>query len=114
MWPNFGALPADSFPVVRMTGWLTTNQVGRGVLIVDGMFDPAPSFLWNGIVIAKNLDDIIQGQIRGLLVGGLDANNFYSNVSVQGQLLYYSCSVYAANESLSYLELVANTVFESY
>jgi hypothetical protein len=33
-------------------------------------------------------------------------------VSWYGKAHYHSCDVYAANESLSYLELVAGTVFE--
>jgi hypothetical protein len=113
VWPNYGTLPSDSFPVVRQYGWVAPNTYGRGVLIVDGVFDPGPSFQWYGIVLAGVVDDVIQGSLRGLLVGGLDANNPYTTVSVQTDVRYYSCEVYAANESLSYLELLENTVFES-
>jgi hypothetical protein len=59
------------------------------------------------------VDDGIQGSLRGLLVGGLNVNNPYTTVIVQTDVRYYSCEVYAANESLSYLELLENTVFES-
>jgi hypothetical protein len=111
-WPNFGSLPADSFPVVRHYGWLSTNIVGRGVLIVVGTFDPTPSFVWDGIVLAQHADDYLEGTIRGTVVAGLDGPNSYSTVNANMNARYYSCSVYAANESLSYLELVEHTVHE--
>jgi hypothetical protein len=113
VWPNYGMLPADSFPVVRQHGLVAPNTYGRGVLIVDGVFDPGTSFQWQGIVLAAAVDDVIQGSLRGLLVGGLDANNPSTTVRVLTDIRYYSCYVYAANESLSYLELLENTVFES-
>lgn len=114
VWPNFLTLPVDSFPLVRYTGSLSTGVVGRGVLIVGGTFDPGPTFSWDGIVIAGNVDATLEGQLRGLLVAGLDGPNLYPTVSVQMDVHYYSCSVYDANESLSYLELVPNTLFEAY
>lgn len=115
VWPNFGALPVDSFPIVRMSGWVYANQVGRGVLIIDGMFDPGTGFEWDGIVLAGLVDDYIEGDIRGMLIGGLWYDNTYTNVQQYGgDVHYYSCNVYAANETLSYLELVDGTVFESY
>ena len=110
--PNFGTLPADSFPVIRYTGWMGTGDVGRGVLIVDGVFDPWSSFSWDGIVIARHVDDYIQGEIDGLLIGGLDGSNMYSMVYNYTDVNYHSCFVYAANESLSYLELMPNTIHE--
>ena len=113
VWPNFAALPADSFPVVRYTGTFTSGDTGRGVLIVDGTFDVPSSFRWHGIVLAAGIDDYIEGDVYGLLVAGLDGPNFYTTVNFMGgDQLYYSCYVYAANESLSYLELVENTVHE--
>lgn len=114
VWPNFGSLPVDSFPVVRMSGFLSTSQVGRGVLIVDGTFDPTSGFRWDGIVLARDIDDYVEGDIRGIVVAGLNADNFYPTVNWRGIAAYNACYVYAANESLSYLELVENTVFEVY
>lgn len=110
--PNFATLPADSFPVIRYTGWMGTGANGRGVLIVDGVFDPWSSFSWDGIIIARHVDDIIQGDIDGLLIGGIDGANMYSTVYLWTDVNYHSCFVYAANESLSYLELMPNTIHE--
>jgi hypothetical protein len=113
--PNFGSLPADSFPVVRKIGPLApgSSWSGRGVLIVTGLFDPTPSFSWNGIVLAGELDDINQGDIRGMLVGALNGSNPQSPVYWYNTIRYYSCYVHAANESLSYLELIENSEFEA-
>ena len=111
--PNFASLPADSFPIIRYTGWVVANFTGRGVLIIDGMFDPGPSFNWDGIVLAAEVDDITEGHLDGLLVGGLDGPNPYSTIDFRLRSHYHSCAVYAANETLSYLELIENTVFEA-
>jgi hypothetical protein len=110
--PNFGSLPADSFPIIRYTGWVFANFTGRGVLIVDGVFDPGSSFQWDGIVLAKHVDDIIQGHLDGLLVAGMEEPNMYTTVDYRTQSHYHSCDVYAANETLSYLELLENTIFD--
>lgn len=111
--PNFGSLPADSFPIIRYTGWMGTSANGRGVLIVDGVFDPYSSFRWHGIILAKHVDDIIQGHIDGLLVAGLEGPNMYSTVDYRIDSHYHSCDVYAANETLSYLELLEDTIYET-
>lgn len=111
--PNFASIPADSFPVVRYTGWVYAGFQGRGVLIVDGVFDPTSAFRWDGIVLAKHSDDIIQGDIDGILIAGLDEPNMYDEVELWTDVNYHSCFVYAANESLSYLELIPNTIHET-
>lgn len=111
--PNFASLPADSFPVVRYTGWVFADFDGRGVLIVDGVFDPTSTFRWRGIVLAKDVDDLIQGHIDGVLIGGLDGPNMYNTVQLSMDVHYHSCYVYSANESLSYLELMPNTIHET-
>ncbi len=111
--PNFGSLPADSFPIIRYTGWMGTSANGRGVLIVDGVFDPYSSFRWHGIILAKHVDDIIQGHIDGLLVAGLEGPNMYSTVDYRVTSHYHSCDVYSANETLSYLELLEDTIYET-
>ena len=115
--PNFGALPADSFPVVRVNGSYFnpgSSWSGRGVLIVPGELDAASGFSWNGIVLAGDVDDIHESTIRGMLISGLGGSPAYSNVYWRGTIRYYSCYVYAANESLSYLELIDNTEFETF
>jgi hypothetical protein len=112
-WPNYGSLPSDSFPVVRYTGWMYASGTGRGVLIVDGVFDPTSSFRWYGIVLARDVDDYIEGHIDGLLIGGLGDANMYTTVEHRMDLHYHSCEVYGANESLSYLELMPNTIHET-
>lgn len=111
--PNFASLPVDSFPVIRYTGWVNAGWTGRGVLIVDGVFDPGSGFSWDGIIIAKHLDDTVEGDVDGLLIAGIDEPNMYSTVSLGALVHYHSCFVYAANESLSYLELLPNTVYET-
>ena len=114
--PNFGSLPADSFPLVRYQGNLApgSSWSGRGVLVVTGMFDPTTSFDWRGIVLTGSTDDVIQGHIEGMLFGGLDGPNPYSVVDVLMDIDYNSCYVFAANKALSHLELVDNALFEAY
>ena len=60
-----------------------------------------------------DVDDIVQGHLDGLLVGGLDGPNTYSTIDFRLMSHYRSCDVYAANETLSYLELIENTLFEA-
>ncbi len=114
--PNFGAMPLDSFPLVRYQGNLApgSSWSGRGVLVVTGMFDPTSSFNWDGIVLAGSTDDIIQGRIAGMLFGGFDGPNPYDEVDVLMDIDYNPCYVYAANRALSYLELVDHTIFDVY
>ena len=114
--PNFSSLPADSFPLVRYQGNLApgSSWSGRGVLVVTGRFDPGPSFYWRGIVLTGSTDDILQGRIDGMLLGGLDGPNPESHVDLLMQVRYNACHVYAAGQALSYLELVDNTIFEAY
>ncbi|HUF74951.1 MAG TPA: hypothetical protein VMM35_01675 [Longimicrobiales bacterium] len=113
--PNYGSIPSDSFPVVRVHGYFNpgSSWSGRGLLIVNGELDARSSFVWEGIVLAGSVDDIHEGHIRGMLVAGLDGPNTYSTVYWRGTIRYYSCLVNRANESLSYMELLENTVFEA-
>jgi len=112
--PNFGALPADSFPVIRVNGSLyaTSAWNGRGVLLVRDQFDSSSSFTWSGIVLAGWVDDFIQGGIDGMLIGGFANQDPYDRTQTRGPIRYHSCNVSRANESLSYLELLERTVFE--
>ena len=120
--PNWGSIPADSFPIVRKQGTLNADWTwsGRGVLIVTGTlnfastWDPSsPSFSWDGIVLAGalgNMSSLDYPAIRGMLIGGLNAAN--GNARIRGDIRYHSCNAYKANRSLSYLEVVDNTLFE--
>lgn len=113
--PDFSTLPADSFPVVRINGSLngTSPWSGRGVLIVRDQFDANPSFTWEGIVLAGWVDDRVMGNIAGMLVGGFSGTEPHEEVEIRnGEIRYHSCNVSRANESLSYLELIPNTLFE--
>lgn len=113
--PNYASIPADSFPVVRVHGYFNpgSSWSGRGLLIVNGELDAASGFVWEGIVLAGSMDDIHEATIRGMLVAGLDGPNPYTSVYWRGSIRYYSCLVSAANESLSYMELLENTIFEA-
>lgn len=110
--PDFSSIPADSFPVIRYTGWVSANFSGRGALIVDGTFDPGTGFSWDGIVVAQEIDDAVEGYIDGILIAGMEGPNTYPTVDFRLDVNYHSCFVYGANESLSYMELLPNTIHE--
>jgi hypothetical protein len=115
--PNWGSLPADSFPIVRYRGNLTMNSSwsGRGVLIVTGTLNYANFNLlsWDGIILAGSMGSMGNWDyitVRGMLIGGLNSAN--GNASVRGDIQYHSCNAYEANRALSYLQQEANTLFE--
>jgi hypothetical protein len=113
--PDFSTLPADSFPVLRINGSFlgTSSRSGRGVLIVRDEFDANPSFTWEGIVLAGWVDERIMGNIEGMLAGGFSGTEPNGGVEARnGDIRYHSCNVRRANESLSHLELIPNTLFE--
>ncbi len=112
--PDFGSLPADSFPVLRINGSRHFNGSwsGRGVLIVTEQFDANASFSWEGIILAGWIDDRIRGDIEGMVVSGFDASQPFDEVESDGSIRYHACNVSRANASLSYLELAQNTLFE--
>ena len=113
--PDFSTLPADSFPVVRVNGSLigTSPWSGRGVLIIRDQFDANPNFTWEGIVLAGWVDDRVMGNIEGMLIGGFSGTEPHDEVETRnGDIRYHACNVRRANESLSYLDLIPNTLFE--
>ncbi|MEX2470921.1 MAG: hypothetical protein WEA34_01985 [Gemmatimonadota bacterium] len=115
VYPDFSTLPADSFPVIRFNGNFhgTPSRSGRGVLIVRDEFDSVGTFTWEGIVLAGWVDDRIMGNIEGMLIGGFSGTEPNDEVETRnGDILYHACNVSRANESLSYLELIPNTLFE--
>ena len=117
--PDFGALPADSYPVTRYPGSNSFNSSwnGRGVLIVTGTFHADNSFRWEGLILAGGVSSAasnVDGEVRGMLVMGLNGDNTADDIGWRLDTYYYSCNVYKANESISYLELIENTVFEAH
>jgi hypothetical protein len=85
------------------------------VLIVTGTltFSTVSQFTWNGIVLAGALatvGSLANPHINGMLIGGLNAAN--PDITVRGDIHYHSCNAYKANRSLSYLQVVDNTLFE--
>jgi len=114
--PDFGALPSDSFPLVRYSGDLTADSwwSGRGALIVTGTFRAASGFTWDGIILSGQLADVSDVaivDIRGMLVGGLNGSNPSVRIG-SGTITYDYCSVRRANRALGYLEVLRNTEFE--
>jgi len=116
--PNFGALPPDSFPVVRYVGNLNAGSSwsGRGVLIVTGRLRMYSGFSWNGIILAGELrsTSFQWPVVDGTVIGGLNVKNPNITYSWGGLFRYHSCNVYAADRSLSYLEPISNTTWEEY
>lgn len=114
--PNWASIPSDSFPVIRVTSGTFTGSGwnGRGVLIVTGRLNSSDDFYWDGIVLAGSMDDTHEGHIDGMVVGGLSAQNPDNSVAFRdgGWVRYYSCNVWDANESLSYMELLSDTEWE--
>jgi hypothetical protein len=128
-WPDFGALPADSFPVVRMTGDLIVGPgtviSGRGVLIVPGTFaavGPGASFDWDGLVLAGAAQTPMVSlfatmRIDGALVVGLDGGaqgdlTTKGPLGLRSRVYHNSCYVAQANRVLAYFELVDGTRWE--
>ncbi len=117
-WPNFAALPSDSFPVIRVKGNFTPNwrRSGRGVLIIDGNLNiPAFSFWsWQGIVVAGRIQNTGRWDffwIWGMLVGGLGRQ--MQNLDLdRGSVSHHSCYVQSAALSLARIEPLDNTWWE--
>lgn len=115
-YPNFATLPSDSFPVIRFTGNKSVSFTsGRGVLIVTGRLSFGQFFAWDGIILAGEVRDEISASetpiVNGMFIFGMDGSN--PNVRFRsGAYRYDSCKAYKANRSLSYLEVVDNTLFE--
>lgn len=112
-------IPSDSFPVVRYQGDLLAWSYwsGHGVLIVTGLLTLWSDFQWDGIILAGQLDQVNawgppdDPKINGMVIGGLNGAN--PNIDVEsGIFRYNSCKVYAADRSLSFLEVVPHTFYE--
>lgn len=120
-WPDFASLLAtnpDTFPLIRVNGDFNAweGYSGQGVLIVTGRLTLLGDFTWDGIILAGRLYYIWGGsydlpRVNGMLIGGLNSSNPTSYL-YSGEVFYHSCNAYMANRSLSYLELVENSLFE--
>lgn len=115
--PDFGLLPADSFPIVRFNEGLTADYThGRGVLLVKGTFVPGYDFQWDGIILAGRLGNVGSSygappHIQGMLIGGLNGSNPDATLQ-SGVYDYHSCNAYKADRALSYLEVIDKAIFE--
>ena len=119
--PNWASMfAADSFPIVRYSGnqtlyaWSPPSG-GQGVLIVTGEFTPSWGFTWSGIILAGELggnSTYHHPYVEGMVLAGMSGNQRNEDLR-SGTFRYHSCNVYAANRSLSYLEVIDNTVFEA-
>lgn len=119
-WPNFNAIPADSFPVIRVAGNISLDAAdsGRGALIVTGNATMGTSFTWRGIIIAGSSSEMQAGffgigrsTICGMLVTGLDATQ--GRVNIQHTLIQYQeYAAVRANRSLAYFELLNGSRWE--
>lgn len=114
-YPNFGTLPADSFPVIRFEGNHTASWTsGRGVLIVTGRLTLSWFFDWDGIILAGELANVsswASPTVDGMVIGGLNGSNPNARLR-SGDYRYHSCNAYWANRSLSYLEVVSDALVE--
>lgn len=122
----FNALPADSFPIVRVNGNLgmatAYGRQGRGLLIVTGTLSQSgflSSFEWDGIVLAGGLGSLGGAynsfRVRGMVVTGLNGGtstpiNQAINPNVQIDNCTYNIKM--ANRSLAYFELIDGTRWE--
>lgn len=116
-WPNFGALPADSFPLVRVNGDLAVQNTesGRGLLIVTGTFEPSRNFSWDGIILAGDFRGPTgpPGQrrfnINGILAVGLSGGTNQIQIRSPSEILYHFCWVLEAGRALAHLEPLDGT-----
>lgn len=118
MMPNWGSLPADSFPIIRFDGNLNawgSLYSGRGVLIVSGTLSLSGDFRWDGIILAGRFyyswSSLSVPRVQGIFVGNLSSVQTPMYLFA-GDFNYHSCNAYKANRSLSYLELAGDAVVE--
>lgn len=109
-FPNFWALPADEFPVIRTAENFTANSShsGRGVLIVPGRLTFSNGFTWDGIVLAGELADITYQSfyIYGMLIAGLDNSDNTMYWRGYPFIYYDACNAVDASNSLAYFEAI--------
>ena len=116
------AIPVDSFPVVRFNasligyGWTS----GKGVLIVNGSFQPQWGFTWDGIILAAHFDPMSVGTsferefiVRGAVFSGLDGLGSATFFNSDGRIDYHRCNVIESARSLGHFRAIGNTWWES-
>jgi hypothetical protein len=111
-WPDFGAIPSDSFPVIRINGSFYPGSTfsGRGVLIVRDRFRPADGFDWDGLILAGYSDYLYARMtIRGALLTGFGATISVTWVYDEARIYFHYCNVLEAARQLTYLEPVDNS-----
>lgn len=119
--PNFGSLPADEFPIVRVSGDLTATSAwsGRGVLIIPGSLILGSCCLnWEGMILAGNIKSTsgVWGYffLRGMIIAGLDGTQetLAIDTFVGPHVFYDVCSVLAASNALAWWEPLPDTFEE--
>jgi len=118
--PGWG-FAAEDYPVIRWEGNLNAGpwHSGQGVLIVTGELAVNFLFIWEGVILAGELDSSSSGfdwlQVRGMVVGGLNGggpNLTYDN-SIRGpDVRYDRCAALAGSNALAYWEPLQNTLEE--
>ncbi len=118
-WPNFAALPADSFPVVRWNGDFSASffRSGRGALIVTGTISFSLGFVWDGIILAGGATDLAASSfwgsdVNGVVAVGLDGGAPGQVTLRYATIQYHECNVRDANLSLAFFELVDGSRWE--
>jgi len=113
--PDFGVLPADSFPVIRYNGNLTAgpSESGRGVLIVKNVLTVVTGWSWQGVILTGYFfppnDPFL---VEGVVVSGLDGLSGFTDIRRSSQILYNRCLAFQAARSLSHFESVGGTWWE--
>lgn len=122
-WPNFNSIPADSFPVIRVTGNYTLDRNGRGALIVTGTFMTSSAYTWKGIILAgAHVNTNNAGSyesatgngdaVQGLVVTGLNGTTVSGTQTINRLQVYnYPCWIRRANLSLAYLSPVSRSTW---
>ena len=120
VWPNFQSIPADSFPVIRMTSNnfdANQDRIGRGLLIVTGELRLGDDFEWDGLILAHEMRNRTNNQqfvIRGSLVVGLDTSGDRFEIQDAGEIYFHSCNVVEASRGLAHLEPLSGTWWEAF
>jgi hypothetical protein len=121
---TFDALPADSFPIVRVNGNLSLPsgvRQGRGVLIVTGQISQSTFalsfFTWKGIILAASAGTLGGSfnsfYVDGMVVLGMDGAA-QATQTISGNSRVWNCTynIQRADRSIAYFELVDGSRWE--